>query len=701
MRISRLILIVACTGVLGAADFETGRKAYEQGDFAAALKEWQPLADIGAPFASYNLGLMYAKGQGVPQDYAQAAKWYLVAANKGVPEAQYNLGVLYSQGSGVPKDYTEAAKWFQKAAERGDVNAENSLATLYDAGEGSFKNFAEAEKWYRKAAEQGNSNAQFNLGVMYDIGQGVKSDFTEAEKWYRKAADQWNEGALCNLAILYYNGDGVKRDLVQSHAYYLLAKEAGDPRASNLMELTTEKLTKKQIEKAQQLAEEFKTAHKEQIQLAKNPITRPPTVSDEGPVTTGMYAKPAAPATGAVETTSLTAAPAIAPLPAPATDISPAPVSAPAVEPVSEGSSWSVPSVEPDQAIWTGVDRIIAIGDVHGDYEQFTGILRSAKLVDGQDNWIGGKAHLVQTGDVVDEGPDSRRIMDLLMKLETQATAAGGHVHCLIGNHEAMDVYGDLRFVSPAGFGEYRRPDSEQIREKYYQQYLKDRETYAAGKGTMVVEEQPREEWMKQHPPGFFEQREAFSAEGVYGKWIREHNTVVRINDLLFAHAGISPKYASWPIEKINHWVRNELDNQQSLQGGVVTDLQGPLWYGGLLRTSAETAANVDQVLTNFQVKHEVVAHVDGATAVLPIDSGKVLLIDVGVSRLRDNMGTQACLEADHGTLYALHRGTRLVLPTDDGADLLRYLKQAAALDPEPSPLLPRIQKLEASLASK
>ena len=692
MRLPHLAIILALHGVLAAADFEVGRLAYEKGDYATALKEWQPLAEAGAPFASYNLGLMYAKGQGVKQDYAESAKWYLKAAAKGVPEAEYNLGVMYSTGTGVPKDYSEASKWFQKAAEKGDVNAANSLAVLYDAGEGSFKNFAEAEKWYRKAADEGNANAQFNLGVMYDIGQGVKSDYAEAEKWYRKAADQWNEGALCNLAILYYNGDGVKRDLVQSHAFYLLAQEAGDPRATNLMELTTEKLTKKQIEKAQEMAAQFKEAHKQQILAAKNRVQKPPSVSDVASEAAGLTAKPVAP-------TAVKAAADANLAPAPTPDVKVAEEVNPAPTPTPTGKVSGEMNSPENQSVWTGVERVVAVGDVHGDYKQFVAVLRSANLLDDQDNWTGGKAHLVQTGDVVDEGPDSRRIMDLLMKLESQAAAAGGHVHCLIGNHEAMDIYGDLRFVSPAGFAEYRDANSEKTRERYYQQYLNDQEAYTKSKGSLVMEQMPREDWMKQHPPGFFEQREAFT-DGAYGKWIRSHNTVVQIDDILFSHAGISPKYVSYSLDRINRMVRDELTNQQSLQGGIVTDLQGPLWYTGLAH-GADVNPAVDQVLRRFQVAHEVVAHVDGASAVMPMYGGKVIMIDVGLSRLRDNVGAQACLIVDHHKLYALHRGTRLELPKDDAADMLRYLKQAAALDPEPSPLAYRIQKLEETLASK
>src|SRR5262245_10688082 len=97
------------------------------------------------------------------------------------------------------------------------------------------------------------------------------------------------------------------------------------------------------------------------------------------------------------------------------------------------------------QSEFSGVERVVAVGDVHGDYAGFVWVLRAAGIIDAKERWIGGKAHLVQTGDVVDRGGDSRKAMDLLMSLEKQAAKAGGRVHALIGNHEAMNLYGDLR----------------------------------------------------------------------------------------------------------------------------------------------------------------------------------------------------------------------------------------------------------------
>jgi TPR repeat protein len=656
-----IILLFLIRLPVSASDFELGKQAFAKGDYAAALKEWQPLAEQGLPFAAYNVALLYAKGQGVPKDPAEAAKWYKIAADKGIPEAQYNLGVLYSTGSGVPRNYMQATQWFERAAAKGDANAENALGTMYDGGEASVGNFSEAEKWYRKSAEDGNSNAQFNLGVMYDIGHGVKVNFTEAEKWYRKAADQWNEGALCNLAILYYNGQGVKRDLIQAHTYYLLAKEAGDPRASNLMELTTEKLTSKQVAQAEQAAQQFKSTHAQQIARAKDPITKPPSPDSVGPAVAGAYTVPAS--------------------------------SSPGLQPSVVAAAVPVSAVSALPGVWTGVERVVAIGDLHGDYRQFATLLRSAGVIDEAANWSGGRTHLVQTGDVVDEGADSRRIMDLLMKLEDQAKAAGGMVHCLIGNHEAMDVYGDLRFVSPAGYQAFATPDSVATRDRAYAIYQTDQQNYAAARKNLVAEVMPEDAWNLQHPPGFFEQRDAFGPTGKYGQWLMSHDTVIRINNALYSHAGISPKYAGLSISAINDAVRKELTNPGNMAGGIVTDMQGPLWYQRLADKTADPG--LESVLKHFDVAREVVGHVDAGSAVTPRFGNRVILIDVGLSRGPDNTGRQACLIEEKNQLYALHRGVRIPLPKDETTDMLRYLKQAAALDPEPSPLTARIQVLE------
>jgi TPR repeat protein len=154
-RVGSVLLLLSLVVVVPAwAGWDEMVAAYNRGDYATVVRELVPLAQDGDPRAQLNLGLMYLKGQGVPQDYGQALQWYRRAADQGDARAQYNLGLMYHQGQGVPQDYSQAAQW------------------------------------YRKAIKQGQADAQYNLGVMYEYGQGVPQDYQQAYFWYNLAAGQ-------------------------------------------------------------------------------------------------------------------------------------------------------------------------------------------------------------------------------------------------------------------------------------------------------------------------------------------------------------------------------------------------------------------------------------------------------------------------------------------------------------------------------
>jgi TPR repeat protein len=117
------LLISALAGLLSLpilADFAAGLDAYQKGDYAAAQREWLPLAEQGSAAAQYNLALMYYDGKGVPQDYTQAANWFLRAAEQDYIEAQHNLGAMYGVGKGVKRDYVQAYKWLNICASKGN-----------------------------------------------------------------------------------------------------------------------------------------------------------------------------------------------------------------------------------------------------------------------------------------------------------------------------------------------------------------------------------------------------------------------------------------------------------------------------------------------------------------------------------------------------------------------------------------------------
>ena len=346
------------------------------------------------------------------------------------------------------------------------------------------------------------------------------------------------------------------------------------------------------------------------------------------------------------------------------------------------------------QDVWEGVERIVAIGDIHGDYERFLKLLQDAGLINAKRKWIGGKAHLVQTGDVVDRGPQSRKVMDLLIRLERQARKAKGHVHALIGNHEAMNIYGDLRYVSPEEYAAFQDRESENRRKIFYDRHIERLRDSPPLESLPPFDPSYQREWESRHPLGFFEHRFEVGPNGRYGKWIRGHNTVIRINDTNFLHGGISPKYAGHSLRLINDRVREELEDFSKLEAGIVTDMEGPLWYRGLAQDSEEEVEpSLDAILTRHGVKTIVMGHTVTWGAVMPRLGARVVLIDVGLSAFYG--GRFACLLIEKGRNYALHRGKKLELPTDSGSGLICYLKEAAALDPEPSPLLELLRKIE------
>jgi hypothetical protein len=330
---------------------------------------------------------------------------------------------------------------------------------------------------------------------------------------------------------------------------------------------------------------------------------------------------------------------------------------------------------------WDGVPRIVAVGDVHGDHDNFVEILRAAGVIDPKNRWIAGTAHLVQIGDILDRGSDSRKVMDLLMKLEEQAAKAKGRVHVLLGNHETMNLYGDLRYVSPGEYKAFRTSRSAELREILINTVLEERKQDGM---EFPDEEALKERWRAEYPLGWVEHRQAFAPKGKYGKWLREKNVAIKINDILFVHGGISPKYLSLSLEELNEAVREELRDTHKLENGMVKDPEGPLWYRGLSQEPESEAAreHVDNLLARHEVRHVVVGHTTTFAAVLPRFKGKVVVIDVGLSK--DYGGPLACLLVNQSKLEVLHGGKTLAFPTGD-ADFTSYVEAVAAMDPEPS----------------
>ena len=330
--------------------------------------------------------------------------------------------------------------------------------------------------------------------------------------------------------------------------------------------------------------------------------------------------------------------------------------------------------------------RIVAIGDVHGAFTEFTTILQRAGLIDARRRWAGGAATLVQTGDVLDRGPRTRECLDLVMDLERQAPKAGGELIPLLGNHEAMNVMGDVRYVTPEIYRTFATPRSDEVRAQAFQDYTEFLSAHAGHGHSLVppADDATRKKWMDEHPPGYFEYRDALGPDGKYGRWIRGHHAIVQIGDGLFVHGGLNPALPFETVVTLDAQVRAELDGfdelwqalsrkkvvwryltlrealvhleeeqkwmqaqakpadpaivgyMQKLLGyrqWMASSSDGPLWYRGLTKQSEQDlSAGFDALLARFGARYMVVGHTVMAKATVTAWLGsRVFAIDTGM----------------------------------------------------------------------
>jgi hypothetical protein len=359
-----------------------------------------------------------------------------------------------------------------------------------------------------------------------------------------------------------------------------------------------------------------------------------------------------------------------------------------------------VATAAPDQ-------RVVAIGDVHGDLANFEAILQTTGLMSPGHQWIGHGVVLVQTGDVVDRGPRSRQCLDLLMALELQADKQQGKVIALLGNHEVMAMTGDLRYVSAEDYQGFSTDKSEKVRERAYQDYLEFMSSRSDhSRAETAADAKSRESWMMEHPRGYFERRDAFGPQGVYGRWLRNHDAMVQLEDGVFVHGGLNPYVTFRDIRELNQRIRSDVaafdDLWQSLskkkiiwrymtieeailqaerewtaiqaQPQVDSELKeelqkfltfptwfinspdSPLWYRELALESEQTLApDVEAMLARLQIGYLVIAHTpqpDGR--IHPRFGGHVFLIDTGMLRAVFG-GRASALEINGGRFTAYY----------------------------------------------
>jgi Calcineurin-like phosphoesterase len=285
-----------------------------------------------------------------------------------------------------------------------------------------------------------------------------------------------------------------------------------------------------------------------------------------------------------------------------------------------------------------GVERIVAIADIHGGHSQFVSILKAAGLIDGRERWTGAKTHFVQTGDVLDRGNDSRKSMDLLRKLEEAAAKAGGRVHALLGNHEVMRMLGDFRYVSPGELKEFADGQSRDRWQRAFELTSKEAEQRAKAANEKFDEAAYRAQFEREIPLGFIEMRNAFGPEGEYGKWLRTHNATVKINGVHFLHGGISPAVAPLGCAAINSTVQADITTnfertRQTPAQSLAAREDGPLWYRGLAQqTETILVTELDTMLKQLDARAIVVGHTVAPNGtVIKRFNGRVFQIDTGM----------------------------------------------------------------------
>lgn len=156
-------------------------------DFALAAQYFQKLSELGDVRAMTTLGLMYARGIGVPKNMAEAMNKWRFAAAQRTPDsgAEYNLGVAYLKGDGIPVDEAQAVHWLRRAAARGHVLAQADLGVMYLEGAGTAKDEVQGAAWLIIAAERGDAGAQERLKLYADrLGpERVDEAHRRAKKW--------------------------------------------------------------------------------------------------------------------------------------------------------------------------------------------------------------------------------------------------------------------------------------------------------------------------------------------------------------------------------------------------------------------------------------------------------------------------------------------------------------------------------------
>jgi hypothetical protein len=291
----------------------------------------------------------------------------------------------------------------------------------------------------------------------------------------------------------------------------------------------------------------------------------------------------------------------------------------------------------------------VAIGDLHGAYAPFVEILQGMRIVDENLRWIAGKTHLVQMGDIMDRGTRARDILDLLRNLEVEARAAGGAVHVLLGNHEEMTVLKlsfELKgYVTPEQFRDFLPPS-----------FLARKEREFRIQAGPTADLNPYwEKYIEENPEArniyttFFNER--------YGKWIAAHPVVIKIDDIVFVHGGLTEALSVLPCSVINAGYSREINQVlrgEEPEGRWLYQPDTPLWYREMAtKPESILREEADRILANLGAKAIVIGHTPTNDAISLTGAsrlgGKIWTIDTGIWLKED--GRKSALLIENGRI--------------------------------------------------
>jgi len=324
---------------------------------------------------------------------------------------------------------------------------------------------------------------------------------------------------------------------------------------------------------------------------------------------------------------------------------------------------------------WDDASRVVAFADVHGAYGALVDLLEKTGVMDASLGWVGGSTHLVSLGDLLDRGGESRKVLELLMRLDQEAQPDGGRVHVTLGNHEIMNLTGDLRYVSAAEYDAFADAEDVVARRSAFARFTSRTQSNFDETAQPFAERPDYESlFTEKFPLGFFAHRSAFGFNGRYGQWLLRQSQVLVISDTVFVHGGLSPEVAGLGLEEINQRYDGELFELMRLRQdlldrscifteqdlseavleaaesdceptvvrrfsqlvqGVVFSEHSPTWFrGGALCHALLEEPNLSRILADLGTRRIVVGHSPTADhRVQQRFAGRLIRMDTGMLR--------------------------------------------------------------------